>query len=56
MSSIQALVSLYERDLNRLKNEIESYQQEANLWSKEGAIANTAGNLCLLDYPRRVWG
>ena len=47
MSSIPALVSLYERDLDRLKNEIEAYQQEANLWRKEGSIANTAGNLCL---------
>ncbi len=47
MSSIQTLVALYERDLDRLKTEIESYQQAANLWRKEGAIANTAGNLCL---------
>lgn len=47
MSSIQTLISLYERDIDRLKTEIESYQQEANLWRKEADIANSAGNLCL---------
>ncbi len=47
MSSIQTLVSLYERDLDRLKKEIETYRQEANIWRKEGDIANSAGNLCL---------
>ncbi|MDW3196023.1 MAG: DUF1572 family protein [Cytophagales bacterium] len=47
MSSIQALTTLYERDIDRLKNEIASYQQETNLWRKEGTIANSAGNLCL---------
>lgn len=47
MSSLQTLVSLYERDLGRLKNEIETYRQEANIWRKEGAISNSAGNLCL---------
>lgn len=47
MSSIQTLVSLYKRDLDRLKSEVESYQYEANLWRKEGSISNSAGNLCL---------
>lgn len=47
MSSIQTLVSLYKRDLDRLKNEMESYQQEAHLWRKKGIITNSAGNLCL---------
>ena len=47
MSSIPTLITLYERDLDRLKNEIGSYHQEANLWRKGGTISNTAGNLCL---------
>lgn len=47
MSSLQTLAALYDRDLDRLKIEIESYQHEANIWRKEGAISNSAGNLCL---------
>jgi len=41
------LITLFKRDLNRLKTEIESYQEPANLWITEKAIANSAGNLCL---------
>ncbi|TAF64587.1 MAG: DinB family protein [Cytophagales bacterium] len=44
---IQSLKTLFERDLNRLKSEIEAYQNEANLWQTEKNIANSAGNLCL---------
>jgi len=43
----QTLKSLLTRDLNRLKVEIESYRNEANLWLVEPDIANSAGNLCL---------
>ena len=35
------------RDLNKLKKEIQSYQQEENLWIIDGDIKNCAGNLCL---------
>ena len=38
---------LFDRDLNRLKKEIESYQDEATLWQKVEGISNSAGNLCL---------
>jgi uncharacterized damage-inducible protein DinB len=38
---------LFTRDLNRLRNEIEQYENEENLWKAEGLIANSAGNLCL---------
>lgn len=41
------LSELYERDLNKLKAEIEQYQDEADLWSKPGNMPNSAGNLCL---------
>jgi uncharacterized damage-inducible protein DinB len=44
---IETLKSLFERDLNRLKKEIELYQDESNIWKVEKNIANSAGNLCL---------
>ena len=44
---IETLRSLFMRDLNRLRNEIELYKKEENLWQVEGHIANSAGNLCL---------
>jgi hypothetical protein len=42
-----ALIELFERDLQRLKTEIELYKDEDNLWVLKEAISNTAGNLCL---------
>ena len=44
---IPTLKSFFERDLNKLKFEIESYQNEDYLWLIEGAILNSAGNLCI---------
>jgi len=41
------LFALYDRDLNKLKQEIEQYADEADLWKKSGSIPNSAGNLCL---------
>ena len=41
------LTELFERDLQRLKTEIELYKDEDNLWILEKGISNTAGNLCL---------
>jgi uncharacterized damage-inducible protein DinB len=38
---------IFKRELMKLKTEIESYQQESNLWRIEKSIANSAGNLCL---------
>jgi len=43
----QILADLYERDLNKLKAEIELYTDEADLWKKPGEVPNSAGNLCL---------
>lgn len=43
----QTLVTLITRDLQKLKTELELYQQEANIWKVDKNIANTAGNLCL---------
>jgi uncharacterized damage-inducible protein DinB len=41
------LSELYERDLVKLKQEIEDYVDAADLWLLEGDIKNTAGNLTL---------
>ena len=43
----KTLKFLFERDLNKLKVEIESYQNESNLWEIDKNISNSAGNLCL---------
>lgn len=44
---LETLNTLFIRDLNKLKKEIELYKNEANLWVVEGNIINSAGNLCL---------
>jgi len=41
------LIKLFTRDLNKLKVEIESYKEEANLWITSKDISNSAGNLAL---------
>lgn len=35
------------RDLNKLKLEITEYKTEESIWTLNGEIKNTAGNLCL---------
>ena len=42
-----ALTGLFERDLQRLKTEIELYRVEENIWLVKEGIGNSAGNLCL---------
>jgi uncharacterized damage-inducible protein DinB len=44
---IQTLKTIFRRDLEKLKQEISSYQDESTLWLVEKNIANSAGNLCL---------
>ena len=44
---VQALKELYNRDLNRLKDEIDLYKDEATMWQTENSIKNSGGNLCL---------
>ena len=41
------LITIFNRDLNKLKIEINSYNDEKNLWLVEMGISNCAGNLCL---------
>ena len=43
----EALTKLYERDLNKLEEEIKLYTDVASVWSIKGDIKNSAGNLCL---------
>jgi uncharacterized damage-inducible protein DinB len=42
----EILNELYERDLNKLKEEIEAFPSEESLWKIEDGISNSAGNLC----------
>ncbi|WP_433765886.1 DinB family protein [Flavobacterium ginsenosidimutans] len=45
--SIQTLKILFNRDLDKLKFEIESYEFEKQIWAIDKNISNSAGNLCL---------
>ncbi|TGE29961.1 DUF1572 family protein [Hymenobacter metallicola] len=44
---LDTLRLLFARDLKRLRQEIELYQDEQKIWQVERGIANSAGNLCL---------
>ena len=44
---IETVKTLFNRDLNKLKQEIEAYKDEKVLWVIDKEIANSAGNLCL---------
>lgn len=44
---VETLKLLFNRDLLRLKSEINSYQDESKMWIVEKNIANSAGNLYL---------
>ena len=43
----EALLEIFERDLNKLKDEINRYRDEKKLWIARDEISNSAGNLCL---------
>lgn len=43
----EPLTDIFERDLNRLINEINLYKDENNLWVTKAGISNSAGNLTL---------
>jgi hypothetical protein len=44
---IETFKFLFNRDLLKLKQEIESYNDQNKLWYVEKGILNSAGNLCL---------
>jgi uncharacterized damage-inducible protein DinB len=41
------LIQLFQRDLEKLKTEIDSYKDEKKMWEVTGDLSNSAGNLCL---------
>ena len=43
----EILLQLFQRDLEKLKTEINSYKDEKRLWEVSGDTKNSAGNLCL---------
>jgi hypothetical protein len=45
--SSESIAELFDRDLNNLRNEINSYEDESKLWIIERNIKNSGGNLCL---------
>jgi hypothetical protein len=45
--TVEILKTLFNRDLNRLKVEIDSYQNESKIWYIDETISNSAGNLYL---------
>jgi uncharacterized damage-inducible protein DinB len=44
---INSFINLFERDINKLEQEVQQYVDESLLWKKEDGINNAAGNLCL---------
>lgn len=44
---MKELAALFERDLNKLKQEIKSYSSEADAWKTKEGISNSGGNLAL---------
>jgi hypothetical protein len=40
-------LQLFERDINRVKEEILNYKKEENIWKVSGAVSNSSGTLCL---------
>ncbi len=41
------LIEIFERDINKLRDEISLYKSESALWKIDGEIKNCGGNLCL---------
>ncbi|RYF77257.1 MAG: DinB family protein [Cytophagaceae bacterium] len=44
---LETLTTLFTRDLNRVKTELNQYHDEALIWAIPPGITNSAGNLCL---------
>jgi uncharacterized damage-inducible protein DinB len=43
----EVLTKLFEQSIDRLIKEVESYNDEANLWKTDGTVNNSAGTLTL---------
>ena len=44
---IESLIKIFKKNLNKLKVEIELYDNESHLWLTEGEVTNATGNLTL---------
>jgi len=44
---IETLKKLFERDLQKVKAEMQAYRHEENIWKVSQEIKNSGGNLCL---------
>ena len=47
MLILESLLKLFDRDLQRLEEEISLYPSDEAIWRLSGEIKNTPGNLCL---------
>lgn len=47
MIILETLLKLFDRDLQRLEDEINLYTTDESLWIVSGEIKNSSGNLCL---------
>lgn len=43
----ETLIEIFERDLNKLIEELKMYKEESSLWKVKEGISNSAGNLSL---------
>lgn len=43
----ESMIENFNKDLNKLKEEISLYKDESSLWIIKDGISNSAGNLCL---------
>ncbi len=43
----EELITIFQRDLGRVRQEIEAFRDEEALWKTIGSITNSSGNLCL---------
>ena len=43
----ESILTIIDRDLSKLEDEIKLYPTEESLWTTSGAIKNPGGNLCL---------
>ncbi len=44
---VDTLITIFNRDLNALKKELELYTDEKTVWLVPEGVSNSAGNLCL---------
>lgn len=45
--TLETLIAIYQRDLDKLKEEIEAYKNEQDIWKVVDGISNSAGTLAL---------